>query len=186
MSDVITKTAYPIQKIWVIKSALYGIFAALILLLLNPFLMAIVLISMIVYPVINALRLACFSYSLDEKFLTVKQGIISRQDRHLPYAVIQDVTMQRDLGDRILGLASVSVHNASQAGTAIDQYGNASGRFLGMTVAGRRNRSRIEMIGFRGNMVHIPGLKPSDAQALKLALLAKMKEHEGHDSGSGL
>jgi len=183
--------SYPVQARWIIKNIVRMapslVIMGLISIVLFPNFRFIALFPITVTALFNSLNFSNFSYSLDEKFLTVRQGILNKQERHLPYGAIQDITVQKDIIDRVLGLTCVSIHNASQSGTAVDKYGNVTQSGFRMTfIGGRRRRSQTEIVGFRGNLVHIPGLLPSDAEALRQALLKKMKEHGAEETGSGL
>ncbi|HTB34487.1 MAG TPA: PH domain-containing protein, partial [bacterium] len=60
------------------------------------------------------LRRATFHFSVDEKFLTVRQGIIKKQEKHLPYGVIQHIILKQGLLDRMLGLTTLALENASR------------------------------------------------------------------------
>jgi hypothetical protein len=132
-------------------------------------------------------RLSKFSFSLEDKSLRINQGLFTRKELNLPYGTIQEVTVKRSLLDRLFNLASVSVLNASQAGSSVDEYGKRTWIWHGIPIApSGRSRRRIELLGCKGNMVHIPGLLPADAETLKTAFLSKMKEHGEENSGSGL
>lgn len=116
------------------------------------------------------LRRATFHYSIEDKFLTLRQGVFSKEQRHIPYGVIQTVFLKQDLFDRILGLASLSIEDASQGAGAL-----AAPR-----------QQKVEMVGFSGNKVCIPGLTKAHAEILKGIILQKMKENPIEDSQSGL
>ncbi len=88
----------------------------------------------------------------------------------MPYGVIQNVFIKQDLFDRIFGLATLRIENASQAGGARDI----------------RIRQGQENLGASGNKVNIPGLKKQNAEELKNLILKKIKENPIEDSQSGL
>lgn len=113
-----------------------------------------------------------FHYLLEEKFLTIQQGIISKQQKHTPYGVIQNIFVRQDIFDRLFNLASLTIENAAQAGGINNLRASKSNKY--------------EKIGFRGNRIVIPGLKREDAESLKIAILEKMKANPIDDSQSGL
>jgi len=129
MNEIITEKNYPIQKLWIFKSIinLLIIFIFWILFSLFFYLLDktvanketytnffIVIASVIIICLIIAvLRRENFHYSIGEKFLTLKQGILLKQQRYIPYGVIQTILVKQDLFDRILGLASLTIENAS-------------------------------------------------------------------------
>lgn len=103
--------------------------------------------------------------------MVVNQGVFSKQQRNVPYGVIQNLFVKQDLLDRLLGLSSLSIENAS-AGAGADQASSP--------------KKQMDMVGFSGNKISIPGLLTRDAEALKSVVLQKMKEHPIDDSRSGL
>ena len=77
------------------------------------------LIQCIAGIIVPILQRAPFHYATEENFLTVKQGILSKQQRHIPYGVIQNLFVEQDLFDRFFGLASLTIENASQSNVNI-------------------------------------------------------------------
>jgi membrane protein YdbS with pleckstrin-like domain len=209
MNEIVTEKNYPIQTRWILKSILGYLF---VLLLYGPFMLigmfnqknnevpstivsifflVIAIIFILFNTILIFLRRKTFHYSIEDKFLTLKQGIISRQQRHIPYGVIQNIFVKQNLLDRFFGLASLTIENASQgAGTLVVPQGQ---KFFGMRVgSGFRIGQRTEMgqqtepIGSLGNAVSIPGLKKQNAEILKEIVLQKMKENPIEDNQSGL
>jgi len=177
----ISEKIYPIKTVWLIKPILrtLPVLAFLIVVIAGSFdrykpntffyLVVFLLLMQGVYPILFR---ANFHYLLEERLLTIKQGILSKQQKHIPYGVIQNIFVKQDIFDRIFNLASVSIENASQAG--------------GVTVSSYSKGNRYETIGFRGNKVVIPGLQKEDAESLKGILLERMKANPIDDSQSGL
>jgi uncharacterized membrane protein YdbT with pleckstrin-like domain len=191
---------YPIRTIWLFKSALSGGVGMLItIVIIGVFLVpalsdstdssaAVISIGFIVFAVvffflfgvvfnlaILALQRSAFSFSFEDNFIVLHQGIISRQQRTIPYAVLQDVIVKQDLFDTLLGLSSLTVENAVQ--TPIMGGGRNGYQY---------SRYSRNSLGFSGNRVSIPGLSKADAQTLKLIVLAKMKQNQVHPSVTGL
>lgn len=192
MDEIITEKDYPVQGIWVVKSILGSLLS---LLILGSFFLfgindeeinfyLIVLIVFIPLHIIYAvLRRATFCYSIEGQFFTLRQGILSKQQRHIPYGVIQNIFVKQDLFDRIFGLASLAVENASQGAGSSATAGEQ--KVFGMRI-GNQQRQQTEMVGFSGNKVSIPGLTKANAEILKGIVLQKMKENPIEDSQSGL
>lgn len=191
MDEITTEKNYPIQNIWLFKQVIaafiilpiYFIFifssgggALSNVLLFFLFFMFIFALSRGIPVVINALRRSNFHYSLEDKFIVLHQGIISKQNRNVPYGRIQGVFVRQELFDRIFGLASLTFEDYSQGGKSAM---SADG-YIG------RGKHRHEALGFTGNKIHIPGLKKEDAEALKVVLLQRIKENPVEDSQSGL
>ncbi len=196
MDGTITEKNYPIRNLWLFEQIFFSLFILLIVLIgffifghvdglqipfvamlfiFIPFSIMMVLIFCIPL-IINVLKRSRFHYSFDEHFLTLHQGIISKQNRNIPYGRIQEVFVHQDLFGRIFGLASLTIQDFSQGGISqmdIDGYVGSG-------------KSRREFLGFVGNGVHIPGLKKEDAETLKTIILQKIKENPIEDSQSGL
>ncbi|MCX5700098.1 MAG: PH domain-containing protein [Candidatus Omnitrophica bacterium] len=166
---VITERDYPITKLWMFKAPIIIVLMNIVALFFGyyfPYLVLALPVMLIANPLIRNR----FHYSLEEKFLIVRQGVISKKQRNLPYGVIQNVFLKQDLFDRIFGLATLRIENASQAGGARDI----------------RMRQAQEGVGASGNKINIPGLKKQSAEELKNLILKKIKENPIEDSQSGL
>lgn len=206
METPTTENPYPVQGRWLLKN-IVGILiyiptiiiAELVIVflkgvdlsigtILGPFifgtfvsaLLLILVIRAIIPLIVNSLKRSNFYYSLDDKFMVIHQGIIKKQQRNIPYGVIQGVFFHQDIYDRILGLASVTIEDFSNGGKSA---ANIDGD---VWIGGGRAQFKIEVIGFLGNKIHIPGLKKEHAEALKATILQKMKENPLEDSQSGL
>jgi len=200
MNGIITEKDYPVQGLWVFKS-IRGFLLTLIILVLFflisnsyenlfssknvmlNFYLVIIIASVIFHFIVTILKRANFHYSIEEKFLTLKQGILSKQQRYIPYGVIQNLFIKQDLFDRIFGLASLTIENASQGAGALAVPQKQ--KVFGMRMSTRRGQ-QMEMVGFSGNAVSIPGLTKQNAETLKEIVLQKMKENPIEDSQSGL
>jgi uncharacterized membrane protein YdbT with pleckstrin-like domain len=196
MNEIIDERKYPIRKLWILKSVLRtvsSLFSLIIFLYIidylgkesfPPFFIAVFILFALLQPIYYFLKRKFFHYTIDEKFLNLKQGILSKQERHIPYGVIQNVFVKQDLFDRFFGLASLLVENAAQ-GAGIDPIERGD---LGMTLANlsRKNRENIETVGFSKNRVSILGLSKENAEILKNIVLQKMKDNPIDDNQSGL
>jgi len=198
MNEIITEKNYPVQGLWVLKSILGSLFA---LIFFVPYFLissrlgetskdteinfyVIIIVGLAIFHfIVTILRRANFHYSIEEKFLTLKQGILSKQQRHIPYGVIQNLFVKQDLFDRIFGLASLAIENASQGAGAL--AAPQQQKVFGLRI-GNQQRQQVEMVGFSGNKVSIPGLTKANAEILKGIVLQKMKENPIEDSQSGL
>jgi len=168
-NKLITEKDYPIATLWIFKAPIIIILMNVVALFFGRYFPVLVL-AFPVYLIANPLIRGNFHYSLGEKFLLVKQGVISKKQRNLPYGVIQNVFLRQDLFERIFGLATLRIENAAQAG-------------------GARNvptQQEQENVGASGNKVNIPGLKKQDAEELRNLILKKIKENPLEDSQSGL
>lgn len=197
MDNQVTERTYPIRNIWLFKQAIFTFvpFAVLIVVLfllnssdsqtrvtnanthifLSPYVFLFAIFTL-VSVFTTALRRSRFHYSLEEKFIVLHQGIITKQNRNVAYGVIQGVFVNQSLFDRIFGLASLTFEDFSN-------HGRSAMSSSGSVKSGKSSR---EAIGFVGNKIHIPGLKKKDAEELKTVILQKIKENPIDDRNSGL
>lgn len=202
MDGVITDNDYQINILWILKSFIISLMPIIVVFVPFVFYFRILNIDKAVFwhdgqllfyfiivcvvslysVVLAALRRYNFHYTIETDYLTLKQGIVSKQQRHIPYGVIQNLFVKQDLLDRIFGLASLAIENASQGAGSQMVTG---GGFFSMFVQSEQ-RKQGELVGFSGNQVSIPGLLKQDAETLKQIVLQKMKENPIEDSQSGL
>lgn len=191
----ITENDYPIEPVWVLKSTLPSLLGSPItfiwfFLVVSPFnsiredkqpelrfvifglLVLFILLPILLHFLINIFVRKNFHYSLDDKFLSVRQGVLSKQNRQLPYGVIQNVMIQRGILDRIFNLATLTIENAASAGGA------------GMLInANFQQNTGSEMLGFESNLIRIPGLSFPNAETLKNLILEKIKANPIEEIG---
>lgn len=179
-NELVTEKDYPITKLWIFKTPIIIIVISIVALFFGYWFPYLV-IALLFFLVTNPLIRANFHYATQEKFFEVKEGVISKKQRNLPYGVIQNVFVKQDVFDRIFGLATLRIENASQGGGKGFVGGSKSFRLSGVY-----QQQQNDAIGSSKNAVNIPGLKKSSAEALKNVLLQRMKENPIEDSQSGL
>lgn len=175
-SSIVSEKKYPITKLWIFKAPLILALVNVVALLFGYY-FPYLIVALVAMLIINPLIRANFHYSLEAKLLFVKQGVISKKQRNLPYGVIQNVFVKQDLFDRIFGLASLRVENASNSNQ------RKSG---GFRLSGFGGTAYQESMGASGNVINISGLRKQQAEELKNAILLKIKENPIEDSQSGL
>lgn len=57
-----------------------------------------------------------YYFEFQPEYIVLKQGVISREERHIQYSSIQNVTLKQRISDRVLGLCDVVIENASMGG----------------------------------------------------------------------
>ncbi|MBI2451265.1 MAG: PH domain-containing protein [Parcubacteria group bacterium] len=196
MDGIITEKDYPIQGLWIFKPIIGSLLGLIILAPLfwfsrfgtskNPkisiYILLIIIFS-IFHFIVTILRRATFHYSIEGSFLILRQGILSKQQRHIPYGVIQNLFVVQDLFDRIFRLASLTIENASQGAGAFSTPQKQ--KVFGLRI-GNQRRQQMEIVGFYRNKISIPGLTKTNAEILKGIILQKMKENPIEDNQSGL
>lgn len=193
MDETITDKNFPLDRKWILKGGIVYIPLLIIIILFDSFylfaaqseskfptifqLITAPLIMGIIWIILVLSRIN-LHYSITDKFLTIDQGILSKQQRNIPYGVIQNVIVKQGLLDRILALASVLIENASQSGGK----GNNGTKLFGMRI-NTQNKRQLETIGFKGNKVSIPGLTKQNAEALKNIILERIKANPIEELG---
>jgi membrane protein YdbS with pleckstrin-like domain len=191
--EIITEKNYPIRNIWIYRSAIFALALSPVFLLIWVFfyksvlvfsvdflivfapMLAFIFLILFVPIVVNLIRRSNFHYSLEANFMVFRQGVISKQNLTVPYGRVQGVFINQNLPDRIFGLASITIEDFSGGGIS---RMNIDGEV-------RVGKTTQEFMGFLGNLIHIPGLKKSDAEAVKEFILNKTKDNSTNDS-SGL
>ncbi len=175
-AEIVTEKNHPITTLWIFKAPIIAIIISLIALFFGiwfPYLVILIPLWLIGNPLIKSR----FHYSTGKEFFDIQQGVFSKKQRHLPYGVIQNVIVKQDWFDRVFGLASLVVEDASQGGGKGSFAGNKSFRM------GGTHQQVGESVGSSGNKVSIPGLKKRDAEALKLIILQRMRENPVQELG---
>ncbi|MBI4280914.1 PH domain-containing protein [Candidatus Uhrbacteria bacterium] len=168
----ITEKIYPIERTWLLYTPIGYVIALIVAVLLRAALHPIFLWITVMFAfgfLLSFVVWKTFRFTLDEsEFLKLKQNLIFiKQERALPYGVIQQVSVHQNILDRLFRLSTVTVENVGSRGST------------GL----KRPRPGI---GFQGNVIAIPGLKKQNAEALRAALLQKIKEHPVRETGAGL
>jgi membrane protein YdbS with pleckstrin-like domain len=187
MDTTVTEKNYPIRLQWVLRFFGLVVLIGLPFILLSrigvnlgphPRLLAWLVVIAGLFPVMNALLWrAAFHYSLGGQCLIVRQGILSTQERSVPYGVIQNLSIDQDFFDRIFGLATLTIEDVSQDRGDVEA---ASRSLLALPFMSRMGRvyaaspqARAPQLGFYGNQVRIAGLSVSDAETLQEMFLQK-------------
>ncbi len=178
-NKTITEKDYPITTRWILKNPIIVLFLGIIMFLTGDILNStLAVLAAFIYIFVGYIIRANFHYSLDDKYFHIKQGVISKTQRNLPYGVIQDVFVKQNLLDRIFGIASLRIENASQLG------GKSGGKASWLNKSyGMGSYSGRDGVGSSGNKINLPGLKKQDAEVLKKIILQKMKENPIEESG---
>lgn len=123
---------------------------------------------------LNIIRYFTFKYTFYDTYLELHQSFLSKENRNIPYSVIQNVIIDQSLLDRVFGISTVVLENAVQEAQPVNpkysKYQNGR-RLIGIS------------IGFRGNAVEIPGLIYTDASRLRDEILQKTRENKTKDLG---
>jgi uncharacterized membrane protein YdbT with pleckstrin-like domain len=130
---------------------------------------------MMVNLIVVILQKDNFHYEFTEKIINLQQGVISKSQRHVFYGRVQNIILSQDLFDRLLGIASLTIETASDAGGA---------------VLLKNNEKRAGLfwfkLGFLSNSVTIPGLLYPQALMLRKFVLEQIKNNPIDDAQSGL
>lgn len=182
---------HPIRLIWIFKEvvvcAFFFIVCGLGALILYPsnrsswyalgILLVVISLLVSISCFFKLISRIYFRWSLDDMFLVMHQGFFLKSERSVPYNMIQNIIINQGYFDKVFGLGSLTLKDASQGGVSAM---NVRGY---MYIPDMHERSIFgsnwyEVIGFMGNRFHIPGLTMADAVAIKEGLLAKIDERK--------
>ena len=122
-----TSNPYPIQikkrillglvfgLVWVVVISLIVVIFSLTIAIYTAIILGVLVILGMLW---NLLYLNSIEYSLDNKNLTFKGGVISRFEKVIPYSKIQHSIIYESFWQRVLGLSSVSIETARESGVA--------------------------------------------------------------------
>ncbi|MBW7960239.1 PH domain-containing protein, partial [Patescibacteria group bacterium] len=133
------------------------------------FIILILTTCFVIYFLLS-LQIKNFHFQFEDKFISLKQGVFVKQERHIPYSVIQNFYISSDFLDRLFKLSNIIVENASNEG-GIYEF-QSKDRFP----------YHKRPFGFHGNHIRIPGLSSENAEKLKIYLLQKIKENPTNPS----
>jgi uncharacterized membrane protein YdbT with pleckstrin-like domain len=200
----VNEKTHPIENAWIIKSTIYIIIAAIFFgvfiyfyillkssgkgynnLQLRRIFTAVALLGVIVFNCVSIisliLRKVNFKYNFGEKNIILKQGIIAKSERQTFYGRIQNIKINQDFVDRLLGIASLVIETASDSGGAaimLATKGKDSGKSI--------NRFTSIFPGFASSFIAIPGLSYKNATSLKNFIMERIKANPIDDMHSGL
>ena len=109
----------------------YSVGGALILL-------ALFTIGFIVRTVWIILWRRTFYFEFQPHFILLRDGVISREEKHLRYATIQNVSLKQGVVDRLFGFATVVIENAASGNSVTARPGATSGGGSKVTLPGQR------------------------------------------------
>lgn len=179
---LINEKSHPIEKRWAIKNAiLWSPFCAVGLATITEkfafshFLIAIIICPIIIYLYL-ILTIKDYHYEFGERFIILRQGIISKSERTAMYGRIQNVCVSQGITNRLLGLASINIETASEG---------AGVKFI-IPDSKDKVYSALVLLGFHSNRIGIPGLLYENALELKEVLMERIKNNPIDDAQSGL
>jgi uncharacterized membrane protein YdbT with pleckstrin-like domain len=171
--NIITEKMYNITTLWIFKAPIIIVVISVTAFLFGYWFPYLV-IALPILLIANPLTRANFHYSIEDKVLKIRQGVISKKDFMLPYGVIQNVIVKQDIFDRIFGLATLHIQNA------------VAGNDPRAIALAKQDGNQANSLGASKNGVNFVGLKKADAEILKNIILRKMEGNKIDDRGSGL
>jgi len=118
-----------------------------------------------------------YEYELTDNTLDIDAGVLSRRSREIPYGRIQNVSIERSIVQRALGLAEVRVETAggSQSEAHLQFVGKAEADRLQNELSDRKRQSREERTAAAGAEV-APGetdTTPADRRELLFEMTSR-------------
>ena len=164
MDNFIPKTnkTHPIEKKWMVKMVINILIFIGIVYYVCDIKYLKDSIFIITFSIIYLwLYVRNYHYEFGETHITLKKGVISKSEQHVPYGRIQNIYFSQSFVDKLLGLASLSIETASVYVNPRDKkYGNVK--------------------------ISIPGLRYENALDLKNTVIELMKKNPIDDAQSGL
>lgn len=135
----ISQKTYPISSLWIVQKTIGGLFYTVAIILFvwisifspqknnsmsiaemihlgnrGPALPIIVfLVSWVGSVIYNIWWRSTYKFEFLPDYLFVREGIITIQEKHIPYNTVQDVIISQGFVERILGLGTVKIQNAA-------------------------------------------------------------------------
>lgn len=129
LQEDVSSTTFPIEGIWILVGLFTNlknllILGALLSLLgvriINGHLQAIVILVIVFYaanlllqPIYLTLWKRNYRFAFTPEHIFVHEGVIAKQEKHIPYSTVQDVLVNQSILERLFGLASVTIQNAA-------------------------------------------------------------------------
>ncbi len=156
-TEEISSKTYPIVGAWVVQSVIKWFFSSIftsgaitlyislpsknsdtsLLDALNvsyvPVWLTLFVIIFIFHILYVALWKSTYSFAFLPDYILMRSGIIARSEVHVPYQTVQDVVVNQSIVERLFGLATVTIQNASQNQSASAFF---KGTSLGQKQAG--------------------------------------------------
>lgn len=124
----ISSRTYPISKQWIYPATLNAIIFSLILALLflgvvskrhtvdpNLFFYAVILFAFFFFLSMwwKMVWKKNYHFEFTADYILLKTGVLSRQEKHIPYKSIQNITESQGILDRMFSLSDVTIENAA-------------------------------------------------------------------------
>ncbi|HZS47768.1 MAG TPA: PH domain-containing protein [Blastocatellia bacterium] len=91
--------------------------AALVGILDRPFWIVLIAAAILLaIPGWYHLRRETEVYRLTDTMIEIRRGLLGRTVRHIPLSSVQDVTTSATVGERLLGIGSIEIDSAAEAG----------------------------------------------------------------------
>lgn len=144
----VSSAEYPIRGKWLLSSL---ISSSISLLIVGVFLLVFAtattkqgastgfLIYLLIYLAIFIYNIVwivlwrkSYYFEFMPEYILLRDGVISKEERHLPYKSIQNVTMRQGFFDKLLGIGSVSIENAANQGIPVRRGYSPMGSGIGI------------------------------------------------------
>jgi membrane protein YdbS with pleckstrin-like domain len=195
---VFNQDTYPVENKWMIKSFIYLAFQVIFIGIFgyfifqrdgkrdNAFLVGYLTflgICQLAIFIMLILRKNRFRYEFQKDNIIVKQGVLEKLEKRVLYGRIQNIKINQDVFDNFLGIATLTIETASEAGGA--SISTRKGGWASI-YTGKRRGDISTSLGSHANNITIPGLSYQDALELNNFLKEKIKCNPIDDAQSGL
>ena len=165
LSQQISSDTYPITKKWfLVNSFTYIFYSAFLTFIISSWIFApgkhsdqslaevfgfhpggndILFIGIVIFIMIYGFRLlwlslwqSSYRFQFLPEYILLKDGVISREERHLPYHTIQNVTVSQSFFEKLFSICSVTIQNAATGAPVVSKSFSLSGGGSGLAMSG--------------------------------------------------
>ncbi len=166
----ISSAEYPILGKWLVSAAISSVFSSLLFYIfifwyffsktadsldsLQIIIYSIIYFSIAIFGFIwKVLWKNSYRFEFMPEYILLRDGVISKEERHLPYRSIQNVTLKQGVVDRVLGIGSVSIENAANQGYGGAQNFPSIPLGKGIMIPGQSIEKANELLGILNGII---------------------------------
>jgi len=140
LNEKISSKDYPITDEWTVSSVIMVLIGTIIAAVISSFgvetiavIPIILMFSIIFVLIIGGILIWKKNYYFEfmEDYILLKTSILNKEENHLPYKSIQNVTLSQGVIDRLFGIATVIVENAASKGNGKNSFNNSTINIVG-------------------------------------------------------
>jgi hypothetical protein len=116
-----------------------------------------------------------FQFEMLEEGILIREGVITKNERHIPYGRIQNLNIVRGIIQRRFGIATLMIETAGSSAVAKSPSGTPEGQIPGFRDPNALIQQILPKLGYKREGI-IAGL-PSEEKAAELDVLKEINEN---------